>query len=72
MVRIFFLSVSAAPPAAPLWATPPRLAKVPLPGGETWVSVWNTSTRSSGTPRRSATSCAAVVACPCPWDGKER
>ena len=49
----------------------PRLANVPVPGGAVSVSGWTTRTDSIGTPSRSATIWAAVVACPWPWDGKD-
>src|SRR2546422_665545 len=66
----FSLTRSAATAALPSIETAPRLPKVPLPRGATSVSTASTRTASMEMPRRSATSCAIVVAWPWPCDGK--
>src|SRR5207245_2378579 len=48
----------------------PRLATAPVPRGATSVSTASTRPASMEMPRRSATSCAIVVAWPWPCDGK--
>jgi hypothetical protein len=40
---------------------------VSMPSGVISVSPWRTSTSSGVTPSPSATICAHVVSCPCPW-----
>ena len=69
-VWIFGRKRSVAVTTVPPMETAPRLPNVPLPSGALRVSVGSTRTRSSGTPSRSAMTCAIVVACPCPWEGK--
>jgi hypothetical protein len=67
MRRPFSRTSSAARKAALPPSAVERLPNVPKPWGAPPVSPWRTVTSSGLTPSASATICAHVVSCPCPW-----